>query len=241
MTEEKTLINKKVEEETTKDPVNILTIDFDYIMSPCINLYNDMCSGNQNPTESWERIEAERKINNHISYDATSICNIAIIIKYILTFNKECKFHVVKDHQDLIDVVGVNDSDDIYNVTNIDFHHDIYYRPEDVVKMDYYHDYNCSNWLAYMYYIDKLNTYTWIKAANSDQVNLDMFDDELKEKITIQPSVYLQDYTKSCMANKLDPKVDHIVFCLSPQWVPYRYHHLFYMLADIFKDWVGDD
>lgn len=115
MAEEKTTVDE-VTEEIKKDPVNILTIDFDYIMSPCIKLYNDMCGGDLNPTEAWDRIEAERKINNHISYDATSLCNIAIIIKSILTFNKECKFHVVKDHQDLIDAVGVDDSDDIYNL-----------------------------------------------------------------------------------------------------------------------------
>ena len=46
----------------------IVTIDFDYIMSPCIKLYNDMCGGDANPTECWDRIEIERRINNHISY-----------------------------------------------------------------------------------------------------------------------------------------------------------------------------
>ena len=40
-------------ENKKKEPIKVLTIDFDYIMSPCIKLYNDMAAENNNPTEHF--------------------------------------------------------------------------------------------------------------------------------------------------------------------------------------------
>ena len=218
-----------------KKEVNILTIDFDYIMFPCIKLYNDLCGGDANPTEVWDIIEHERRINNHISYDANALQCIAKILKGCLAVDG-CKLHTVTEHQELIKEVGITtDEDNIeYNITNIDFHHDIYYRPEDVATLSYFNDYNCSNWLGYINYIGKLKSYTWYQAPTSDPIMLDRYDDELSEKITIKLGKRLNEFMESCL-NK-DITFDHVVFCLSPQWVPYRYHHLFYMLSDIFTE-----
>ena len=214
----------------------IVTIDFDYIMFPCIKLYNDMCGGDANPTECWMRIEAERKISNHISYDAKALYSIAAIMKTILSRNKDCKFITVNEHQELIkEVVDKETDEDIeYDVVNIDFHHDVYYRPDDPINMSYFTDYNCSNWLGYIFYTDRLNSYTWISAPNSDPLDKNVFEDELRDKITIKSSFGLKDYIKEVS----DPeyKVDYLVFCLSPQWVPYRYHHIFNLLSYLLNE-----
>ena len=207
---------------------NVLTIDFDYIMWPCIKLYNDMCRCNQNPGETWERIEFERKINNHISYDAKTLKTIALIIKNAMK-NENCTFYSIEEHQNLVKILNIEDSGDEYNVVNVDFHHDIYYHDEDVARLSYFEDCNCSNWLGYIHYIDKLKSYTWIKAPNSEPIPRDL-DEELAEKISVKDSSALNELKMKL--NKGEISFDYVVFCLSPQWVPYRYYHLFEIICD---------
>lgn len=50
--------------------MKILSIDFDAIMFPCIKLYNDYCTGNENSTQIWNRIDFERDIQQYLKYDA---------------------------------------------------------------------------------------------------------------------------------------------------------------------------
>lgn len=207
---------------------NILTIDFDYIMWPCIKLYNDLCGGDQNPGESWERIEFERKINNHISYDAKTLKMIALIIKNAMK-NEKCTFYSIEEHQNLVKILNIEDSENDYNVVNVDFHHDIYYHDEDVARMSYFEDCSCANWLGYIHYIDKLKSYTWIEAPNSDPIPRDL-DDELAEKISVKDSSALNDLKTKLTKGEIS--FDYVVFCLSPQWVPYRYYHLFEIICD---------
>lgn len=221
-------------ENKKKEPIKVLTIDFDYIMSPCIKLYNDMAAENNNPTEQWERIERERNINNHIEYDSKALLNIAAIMKNIMNKNKDCKLYKIMNHEDIIKRLDISEnSDDTYFIMNIDFHHDIYYRPEDVTSLSYFNDYNCSNWLAYIYYIDKLDGYSWIKAPNSDNVNIELFEEDLREKISILNSYTLNELVSDTLSG--DVTFDYIVFCFSPQWVPYRYLHLFDLIYDLIK------
>lgn len=209
--------------------VKILSIDFDYIMWPCIKLYNDMCAGDQTPGETWDRIEFERRINNHISYDAKTLKTITSIIKNALK-NNECKFHSIKEHQELIKEMDVEDSDDEYSVTNVDFHHDVYYHDDDIAKMAYFDGCTCANWVGYIYFTGKLDSYTWIEAPNSDKLPSNM-DDDLSDRIHVETSTGLYDLEKKLKDKEIS--FDHVVLCLSPQWVPYRYHHIFEMICDL--------
>ena len=48
---------------------NILSIDMDYILSPCINIYNDLVVANLPPENIWETVSKLRDADKHISYD----------------------------------------------------------------------------------------------------------------------------------------------------------------------------
>ena len=52
-----------------KNEIKVLSIDFNYIMYPCIDLYNDMCFGDGNPTLTWDNIEHIRNIEDKLSFD----------------------------------------------------------------------------------------------------------------------------------------------------------------------------
>ena len=52
-----------------KTSLNILSIDLDYILAPCINLYNDFVFASNPPQKIWDNLNSLRNIDNHISYD----------------------------------------------------------------------------------------------------------------------------------------------------------------------------
>lgn len=114
-----------------------------------------------------------------------------------------------------------NWQEDTYELINVDFHHDLWYRQEDLAAMADFDEYNCSNWVGYLLIKNKLkdNTYTWLKAPNSDPpLRLNDIDCNF-EFLTIRdfPSLLEQEF-------------DEVFFCLSPQWVPYKYSKLYELI-----------
>lgn len=203
-----------------KRPINVLSIDFDYIMAPCINLYNHMCDGRENPTISWAIIERDLNIDNHLSYDANYL---QMIIQLILQGKKnKSTFITITEHQEIINYLKKADNYDIstFNVTNIDFHHDMMYN-DDIQSILDFDEYNCTNWMGYLYLKNKISSGEWFKAPTSQLPSPELMGKLFPENIdyNIRPSYELKDL--------LDKEYDYIFLCESPQWVPYQYQHLF--------------
>lgn len=203
----------------------ILTIDFDIIMYPCLQIYNDFVSGDANPTESWEFLKRERGIEPFIRYDANTLNMIGKIIK--TQIDKGATLFSYKEHQEVVDRLKTNDSyeSDIYSITNIDFHHDIWYRPDDKNILINFDDYNCSNWLGYLLLKEKIKDISWYKAHNSAL----FFDREYDKEIPLQL------YRLDEMQELLEQQFDEVYFILSPQWVPYEFQHLYDLIIALTK------
>ncbi len=196
----------------------ILSIDFDIIMAPCIKLYNDMCDDRENPTVIWQRLEQERGIENFLAYDATYLSDIAKLIK-VNAIDQNCPLSLINNHNEIVEPLLA--TEDEFDLTNIDFHHDVLYYPSDTVRLVDMNQYNCGNWVYYLHKLGKLKSYTWVKAPQSDLLSPEVdfhFDNIMPAK----------DIKKL-----IDIKFNHIYFCLSPQWVPYKYHHLYQLIADL--------
>lgn len=202
--------------------LKILSIDFDYIMAPCIKLYNDLCTGSENPTVSWKIIEHERNIEPFLNYDAESLLQIAKIIK--ANTKNGAKFINVRDHQDIINFLP---NDKMIDLTNIDFHHDILYNINSMIDITDMGKYNCSNWVYYLYAEKVLNSYTWVKAPQSDLLdpNIDFPNYEILTRTDL---------------GKIKDDFDMVFFCLSPQWVPYKFHHLYDLITELCKEDVDE-
>ena len=202
----------------------ILTIDFDIIMYPCLQIYNDLVGGDVNPTANWEFLKRERGLEPFIKYDANVLKMIGTIIKHHR--NKGSKFIVCEEHQQVVDYLKLSGTydEDNFNIINIDFHHDIWYRPEDKNVLINFDDYNCSNWLGYLLLKDKIETMSWYAAYNSTNFFDNSYQQEMplsKFRLDELSDIYNQD----C--------IDEIYFVLSPQWVPYEFHHLFDLIIDL--------
>lgn len=203
--------------------MKILSIDFDAIMFPCIRLYNEYCYGNENATTIWRQLEFDRDINQYLSYDANVYKNIGKII--FKNIKNGAKLIPIQDHQMLVDHLKKYDLLDLqFDITNIDYHHDIAYNRNSFVEMEF-DNYTCADWAGYLMTLNPETTLTWVRCPGSSPYNEDI--KEFTNTITIKRIDEIVD---------LDDDYDLIYFCLSPQWVPYVYHHLYDLLIDLAKE-----
>lgn len=198
--------------------MKILSIDFDFIMYPCIKLYNNLCNGEENATVSWQNIENQLNIEPFLRYDANVLLQIAKIIKKNV-LQGACLVPI-EEHQQIIPYLPKNEKIDLLN---IDFHHDILYNPDDLLKITDLNEYNCSNWVGYLFMHGCINHYTWLKAPQSTPY-----------KIEIKPFEY-DILTLKDLPN-IQNDYDYIFFCFSPQWVPYKYKHLYDLILTLVKE-----
>ena len=203
--------------------MKILSIDFDAIMFPCIRLYNEYCYGNENATTIWRQLEFDRDINQYLSYDANVYKNIGKII--FKNIKNGAKLIPIQEHQMLVDHLKKYDLLDLqFDITNIDYHHDIAYNRNSFVEMEF-DNYTCADWAGYLMTLNPATTLTWVRCPGSSPYNEDI--KEFTNTITIKRIDEIVD---------LDDDYDLIYFCLSPQWVPYVYHHLYDLLIDLAKE-----
>lgn len=205
--------------------MKILSIDFDIIMYPCIKLYNDKVGGDCNPTELWQMLEQQYELQNFVNYDAKYLLKLAEVIKTAV--DNGAKLVPITEHQEIVDYLVKTETyeEDKYDVVNIDFHHDIWYREEDKNSILSFDQYNCSNWLGYLFLKEKTNSIKWACAGNSGGFPTYTKDDEMVN--IIDERVRLLEW------NDKVNDVDYVFLCLSPQWVPYKFHHLYQLLIKL--------
>ena len=85
--------------------------------------------------------------------------------------------------------------------------------------------YDCSDWLGYLFLQNKIDEIVWIKAANSQPFNDPNYEDPVITRAT-----NIHTYSNE------DHQYDAVYFCLSPQWVPYKFQHLYHLLLELTKE-----
>ena len=188
--------------------MNIITIDFDIIMAPSINYYNDF-------------IDEEYEITNSLSGIPSLIGDLNIynkltqyLIKCFQNLNQD-QILFIDDHGQILSVIN-----NPINLINIDHHHDTGYDNSPFLIQEKFID--CSNWARWLFEQKLLNNYTWINNDNSDT-------ETLNPKYVNQ-IFHIKDYN---LNNLLLP--DKLIICLSKPWVPPRYRLLFYQWQELYK------
>ena len=158
--------------------INILSVDFDWIMEPSIGLYNSMIHGS-NSEMDWETIKTF----------APGVTFEADYNKYwMLTLYLGNIVHT--DHHAIIDAMkdwGINQKH--YCLYNIDHHHDCGYGNMDVenyVEELAAQPLNCGNWvIKALDQFPNLKRYTWIDNKNSDAGLRDDIISKFKELVIV--------------------------------------------------------
>lgn len=189
----------------------ILTIDFDIIMNPSIDLYNDSDLGVDEFLNKFDFIPV-------ISADLNLYRDLTeIVLKYInnITF--------IYDHHDIVDFL--KDEEEPFELYNIDYHHDIGYEEKNKWHIPLSeNDYHEGNWVRYLYNINKIQKYIWYKSYYSSSP-----DAEIEKYLTEEHLIHntnIELFTKEI-------EFDRVYISLSSEWVPEYYRTLYYLWEDL--------
>ena len=187
--------------------MNVVSIDFDIIMGPDINLYNGWVEGDVGVNDYIQ----EHKILENLKADL-SVYNYLtrFLIKAIKTVGPE-NVYFIESHETIVKYVGNNR----INLCNIDHHHDISYEEENVALPMI--TYNCGDWIKYLFDDKKIKDYTWIGNPNSFEPG------ENVQKYY----KYTQKTLKEFNIDKIAKNIDMLFICKSPEWIPEHYLPLY--------------
>jgi hypothetical protein len=190
--------------------MKITTIDFDIIMHPCIDIFND------------SDLTADQYLNRYdfLGHMAADLELYVQLTNFILSFDKE-KIVFIYAHSDIIDhLKEITEPIDLYN---IDYHHDVIYE-ENINWKSPLKEYNEGNWVKKLWDDGKIKKYVWLKDYKSENPSSKVE----KKYITSKHFIYLYNL------NELKDS-DKIYISLSPEWIPSYYTCLYDLWEDLTK------
>jgi len=197
--------------------LNILSIDFDWIMQPTIEAYNNLCHGNSplGPKEIWEQIEMTMP-GFEAHCDLNRFTDLYFTLKEVIKNLTKDDCYVGLAHDELYKFMKMLDAKK-YNIYNIDHHHDLGYHITDESLDE--QSISLANWAAKAHFDLNMYKYTWIHNPNS------YMPEKIPEKLK---------YTHTTDLRILDEiKFDKVFICASWEWVPLKYQNLFAILTSL--------
>lgn len=200
----------------------VLSIDFDYIMAPCIQEYNNVINVSQ-----IERIQTFKQFPNvKFTYDEDKLKWLNSLVDQLDPGRTKC--YIINDHSELVTALtneyNLNNYAPPYEIVNIDHHHDLGYRFA-------FGECNCANWAQYLINIGILNKYIWIRNNNSDMV--------MPEEHTICNSIIIEPLLQEEF--EFNPKdYDIFILCISYPWIPPQFdNQILGMMNRVCNHWGG--
>lgn len=186
----------------------ILTIDFDIIMGPSIDLYNARV-----PFTSWTDLATNPHYQILVADNIHYLRLTSLLIELIHFIPKE-NVRFIESHDDICKFITEKS-----NIINIDHHHDLgYENKEDNEKL------TCANWVKYLSDQNLLEKYVWLHNTNS------LMPEKNSELISANGPLQDIEDLNSYIAN-----IDFLVLCLSEPWVPPSIRPLFDVWIEIFN------
>lgn len=215
---------------------NVLSIDLDYIMAPCIQLYNNYVGDIMNALESeygkeesgyygshleefWKWMNDDLYCERFYMFDNTKFEQVSNLLYSKVEDISDKDIYFAKEHDAILTFL-CNDEDKkdyTFNVYNIDHHHDIFYAEEAREKIEKYACSGLADWVYYLYDFGKLKHYYWI--SNEESKYPLMKTEDYSEFNTIHDIQNILDLDKI--------HFDYIFVCKSEYYVPLKYHFLF--------------
>ena len=210
----------------------VLSIDLDFILKSCIQLYDDMIDSRlENYQKMWRDIIKERDLERFLSIDSENF-------EYIKNLIKKCveqhpPVYISDDHSSIL--TAINDEiltgrmDYPFDVVNIDHHHDVYYNKnngKDLVNL--YDEADCSNWVYFLMKKRILAKYFWVRNENS-------IDHIGGERIL---KMYKQDFDLDTTDDK---KVDLLFITSSLSWFPPKFKEYYFSIIKlVLNNWEDE-
>ena len=198
--------------------MNVLSIDFDWIMEPVIEAYNHI-SGSPvlKYDDCWNIIKKKLP-------DTKFYCNNNLLNKIFEIVEKFPNRIVIgENHEEILQMIN---DEPVDMLVNIDHHHDCY-----GFSLDRNNEIHCGNWVDYLFQNDLLGHYIWVTNYTSDP-NQGKFNTYPSDKVEIDSNVD---------AILKFVKFDKIFLCLSPNWIPPQCLPLWKMLLNHYRTICEND
>lgn len=214
--------------------MKVLSIDLDYIMKPCIEIYHGL-HWDENPMSRWENFYERSDFKEHDFYiDQANLLFCYEIFMKALSNCDNVSFGFEHDeilyqlrHENKLDIINIDHHDDIFG-EDFDGELELEYRGlRDNNRV------NEGNWVAWLKLKDKLKSYTWIHNENSrnlmqhNKANVDLLGADIYSCLLKQEYKF-EDYN-----------FDYIFVCLSPQYMPKAHWHYFTMFIMAYETFTG--
>ena len=191
----------------------VLSIDLDYLVPDCIQLYNDLSAYDRmREGDYWENVYKERNCRQFLSVDEDQLNLVwALLEKNIPDISPE-NIMFAEEHDMILNLLCTDPEkkDEILEVYNLDHHHDIYYENGKEL-VDLYSSANLSNWAYYLGAGGKLFKYNWLRNYSSARFEEDMRDFNFivdQDSLFEDPSLLFEKH------------FDYIFICLSKEYFP---------------------
>lgn len=205
--------------------MNIVTIDFDIIMKPSINFYNDLVDVNEPIKDYIDEFSFLTNVPADLYiYD--------FLTRYIVhSMLHGCsKVFFINSHETATDIIKEFSAENPVTLYNIDHHHDLGYemktmdwkRPAAVAEV--------GNWVKYCKDRRYIQDYYWIHNDNSA-----MYPEEASHLISGEYDL------KDVNLEEENFKPDVLIICASYEWVPPVYHALYMNWNSICSEIAGEE
>lgn len=203
--------------------LNILSIDFDWVMAPSIALYNSNVAEDH---DFWDEI-SDTITHCHLPLDYEKYLQLV----QLTTWLKPTDIGVAESHKEIITMLSRwLQKGQKFCIYNIDHHHDCGYAASDNLTYDDLTTYwTCANWVAYLArkLPKQFQQYVFIGNPNS------------KAQLESEVESIIPKYTYTTDISQLkNVEFDKIFLCHSSAWVPPIYSPLFESLKITFENLI---
>lgn len=233
--------------------MKVLSIDLDYCMSSCIEMY-DGVHDDENPLTRWEKYKESGFLpNNEIAIDKDKLIYCWDTFIRALKHCQDVEF--AYDHDSIL--YKLEDKKDI-EIINIDYHNDFlnfgglsdysdgsYEGDIEVLKLEYeliekHNRVMEGNWVGWLEIKNKLKKYTWIRDETSLTGRKGESTGPTFTDYYMKVMNNFEHYTKE-KYTFLDYKFDYIFICLSPVYIPQKFWHHFTMFMITYENLTGNE
>ena len=192
--------------------MNVVSIDFDIIMKPDINLYNDWIEDDLGVNDFIK----EYKVLENVKADLYIYEYLTRFLLKVIKRIDASKVYFIESHETVAKYIDQT----FCNLWNIDHHHDITYNEENIALPLI--NCNCGDWVKFLMDSKKVKQYVWIGNSNSVEP-----DESVQNHYQYEQKV-LEEFN----LDKLAQQTDMLFICKSSDWLPEHY-------APLFDAWIA--
>lgn len=184
---------------------NVLTIDIDFMFTD-MNKYIGKINSDLTPEQSWQVI----RWSLHQDDFKPCLKSLSFILKIIGQNCKNAAVEQITEHDEAVKIMEKYGCKDV-ELWNIDYHHDINYKPTLSDEID------LSNWVTHSRHQGLIKNYTWI-----------MQDDSKFPEMSPIKYKYI---SYKDISDDIIPRFDLVIICTSKHYTPpkyWKFNKLFY-------------